>query len=199
MNSQRNIITDDDQQIKNLLAATKRIAVLGIKTEAQRFQPAYFVPEFMQNAGFEIIPVPVYYPEAEEILGAKVYRSLNDVPGEIDLVNVFRRSEDVPKHLDEILTKKPKSVWLQSGIQNNLIANRPSRAGQMFNGRVQASFSHVIFAYSLSELPVQFRLSYCWNFRVRGIYKFVTTIGRKRSGGLKFENASIRYAGLLKC
>jgi uncharacterized protein len=129
MNSQRNIITDDDQQIKNLLAATKRIAVLGIKTEAQRFQPAYFVPEFMQNAGFEIIPVPVYYPEAEEILGAKVYRSLNDVPGEIDLVNVFRRSEDVPKHLDEILTKKPKSVWLQSGIQNNLIANRLAENG----------------------------------------------------------------------
>jgi uncharacterized protein len=129
MNSQRNIITDDDQQIKNLLAATERIAVLGIKTEAQRFQPAYFVPEFMRNAGFEIIPVPVYYPEAEEILGAKVYRSLNDVPGEIDLVNVFRRSEDVPKHLDEILTKKPKAVWLQSGIQNNLIANRLAENG----------------------------------------------------------------------
>jgi uncharacterized protein len=129
MNSQKNIITDDDRQIKNLLAATKRIAVLGIKTEAQRFQPAYFVPEFMQRAGFEIVPVPVYYPEATEILGAKVYRSLNDVPGEIDLLNVFRRSEDVPAHLDEILAKKPKAVWLQSGIQNNLIANALAENG----------------------------------------------------------------------
>jgi predicted CoA-binding protein len=83
----------------------------------------------MSNAGFEIVPVPVYYPEATEILGKKVYRNLIDVPGDIDLVNVFRRSTDVPKHLDDILAKKPKAVWMQSGIYNDAVAEALAKAG----------------------------------------------------------------------
>lgn len=118
-----------DAEIKELLQNTKRIAVLGIKTEAQSFQPAFYVPQYMANAGFEIVPVPVYYPEATEILGKKVYRNLVDVPGEIDLVNVFRRSADVPKHLDDILAKKPKAVWMQSGIYNDAVAETLAKAG----------------------------------------------------------------------
>jgi predicted CoA-binding protein len=118
-----------DAEIKELLQNTKRIAVLGIKTEAQAFQPAFYVPQYMSNAGFEIVPVPVYYPEATEILGKKVYRNLIDVPGDIDLVNVFRRSTDVPKHLDDILAKKPKAVWMQSGIYNDAVAEALAKAG----------------------------------------------------------------------
>jgi predicted CoA-binding protein len=103
--------------------------VLGIKTEAQSFQPAFYVPQYMAHAGFEIIPVPVYYPEVTEILGQKVYRKLSDVPGEIDLVDVFRRSPDVAGHVEDILAKKPKAVWLQSGIRNDEAAETLARAG----------------------------------------------------------------------
>ena len=85
-----NLITDATQ-IRELLSQTKTIAVLGIKTEAQSGQPAFYVPNYMQNAGFKIIPVPVYYPDVTEILGEKVYRKLADIPVEVDMVNVFRR------------------------------------------------------------------------------------------------------------
>jgi hypothetical protein len=128
MNWQENII-NDDQGIKELLGETKRIAVLGIKTEAQAFQPAFYVPQYMKNAGFEIIPVPVYYPEATEILGQKVYRKVADIFGEVDLVNIFRRSADVPPHVEDILAKKPKAVWLQSGIRNDEAARRLAENG----------------------------------------------------------------------
>jgi predicted CoA-binding protein len=112
-----------------LLARTKRIAVLGIKTEAQSDQPAFYVPKYMQNAGFEIVPVPVYYPEATEILGQRVYRKLADVPGDVDMVNVFRKPSDLAAHLDDVLAKKPKSVWLQLGIQDDAFASALERAG----------------------------------------------------------------------
>ncbi len=118
-----------DAEIRELLQNTKTIAVLGIKTEAQAFQPAFYVPQYLSNAGFEIIPVPVYYPEVKEILSKKVYRRLVDVPEEIDLVNVFRRSADVPKHLEEILAKKPKAVWMQSGIYHDAVAETLAKAG----------------------------------------------------------------------
>lgn len=121
MNWQKNIISDD-AGIKALLAETRRIAVLGIKTEQQSFQPAFYVPQYMAHAGYEIIPVPVYYPDVSEILGRKVYRKLADIPGEVDLVNVFRRSVDVPPHVADILAKKPKAVWLQSGIRHDATA-----------------------------------------------------------------------------
>ena len=128
MDWQKNIL-QTDEQIRDLLKNTKRIAVLGIKTEAQAFQPAFYVPQYMKGAGAEIIPVPVYYPEVIEIMGEKVYRSLVDVPGDIDMVNVFRRSEDVPKHTADILAKKPKSVWLQLGIRNDEVAEILAKEG----------------------------------------------------------------------
>ena len=122
-------LIDNDGQIRDLLAATKTIAVLGIKTEAQSNQPAFYVPRYMAYAGFEIIPVPVYYPEATTILGKTVYRKLADVPVALDLVNVFRRSVDVPAHLEDILAKKPKAVWMQSGISHSTVAEQLARAG----------------------------------------------------------------------
>ncbi|HUF25775.1 MAG TPA: CoA-binding protein [Gemmatimonadaceae bacterium] len=118
-----------DAGIRRLLEEAQRIAVLGIKTEEQAGQPAYYVPEYARGAGYEIVPVPVYYPEATEILGGKVYRRIGDVPGEVDMVNVFRRSGDIPPHIDDILSKQPKSVWFQLGIRNDDAAERLAKAG----------------------------------------------------------------------
>src|SRR5207302_491049 len=83
------------------LRSTRRVAVLGIKTEAQPGQPAFYVPATLQRMGLSIVPVPVYFPEVKEILGEKVYRKVADVPGEIDIVDVFRRSADVGQHLPD--------------------------------------------------------------------------------------------------
>ena len=123
-----NILTTD-AEIKELLSATKTIAVLGIKPQSHSGQPAFYVPRYMADSGYEIIPVPVYYPEVTEILGETVYRDLNEIPGEIDLVNVFRRSEDLMKHTDEILLKKPKAVWFQQGIRDDEVAQKLADAG----------------------------------------------------------------------
>jgi predicted CoA-binding protein len=127
MNNWQENLLKTDEQIRELLAETRNIAVLGIKMES--FQPAYYVPQYMQSAGFKIIPVPVYYPEATEIMGEKVYRKLTDIPEDIDLVNVFRRSADIPKHLDDFLAKRPKAVWMQSGIYHNEVAETLAKAG----------------------------------------------------------------------
>jgi predicted CoA-binding protein len=123
-----NLVTTDDG-LRELLAETRRVAVLGIKTERQSYQPAFYVPQYLVNAGLEVVPVPVYYPEVTEIMGLKVYRKLGDVPGAIDMVNVFRRSEDIPPHVEDILAAKPKSVWFQSGIRNDRAAEQLARAG----------------------------------------------------------------------
>lgn len=128
MDWQENIVADT-AGIGSLLKETKTIAVLGIKTEAQSSQAAFYVPNYLHNAGFQIIPVPVYYPDATRILGQQVYRRLVDIPIDVDLVNVFRRSEDVPAHVEDILAKRPKAVWLQSGIRNDAVAETLARAG----------------------------------------------------------------------
>jgi predicted CoA-binding protein len=121
-----NLITTGDG-IRQMLENAKRIAVLGIKREYDR--PAYFVPEYAQMAGYEVIPVPVYYPELKELMGQPVYRRVADVPGDIDIVNVFRRPEHIPPHVDDIIAKKPKAVWFQSGIRNDAAAERLAKAG----------------------------------------------------------------------
>jgi predicted CoA-binding protein len=121
------IISSDDD-IGALLASTKRIAVVGIKT-AETMQPAYYVPEYAQRAGYDIVPVPVYYPDVTEILGQRVYRSLAAIPGDVDMVNMFRRPKDLAAHLDDILAKKPRSVWLQLGIRDDAFAGRLAAAG----------------------------------------------------------------------
>ena len=128
MDWRSNILTTDEK-IRELLGETKRIAVLGIKPESHASQPAYYVPKYMADVGYEIVPVPVYYPEVTEIMGKPVYRSLLEVPGEIDMVNVFRRSQDISKHSVDVLSKKPRSVWFQLGIWNDEVAEIFARAG----------------------------------------------------------------------
>ncbi|NUO64164.1 MAG: CoA-binding protein [Gemmatimonadaceae bacterium] len=121
-------ILERDEDIGALLERTHRVAVLGIKI-AETMQPAYYVPEYAQRAGYEIVPVPVYYPDVTEILGAPVYRKLVEIPGAIDMVNVFRRPKDLLPHLDDILAKRPRSVWLQLGIRDDTFASRLTAAG----------------------------------------------------------------------
>ncbi|MEO7111501.1 MAG: CoA-binding protein [Polyangiaceae bacterium] len=123
-----NILTTDDQ-IRTLLQQTKRIAVLGIKTEAQADQPSFTVPKYLQSVGFDVIPVPVYYPEVATILGRPVFRTLAAIEGDVDLVDVFRKSSDVKKHVADILAKKPRAVWLQLGIRDDAVAEELAQAG----------------------------------------------------------------------
>jgi uncharacterized protein len=128
MSWRENLLTDATQ-IRDLILCTRRIAVLGIKTERQAGQPAFYVPHYLDAAGFEVLPVPVYFPSVTEILGKRVFRRLIEVPGEVDLVDVFRRAHDIPGHVDDMLAKKPKAVWFQSGIRNDGAAEKLARAG----------------------------------------------------------------------
>ena len=128
MNWQDNIVTSTEG-IGRLLNETSTIAVLGIKTEAQAGQPAFYVPQYLQGAGFQVIPVPVYYPQVKRILGQEVFRRLADIPMDVDLVNVFRLAQDIPPHVEDILAKMPKAVWLQSGIRNDAVAETLAQAG----------------------------------------------------------------------
>lgn len=125
--SWRDHLIESPAQIKDLLENTHRIAVLGIKPDPD--QPAYYVPEHAESVGYEIVPVPVYYKDLTEIMGKKVYRKLADIPGKIDMVNVFRRPQDIPMHVDDIIAKKPRSVWFQLGIRNDDAAEMLARAG----------------------------------------------------------------------
>ncbi|MDX2243796.1 MAG: CoA-binding protein [Leptolyngbyaceae cyanobacterium bins.302] len=129
MMSWQNNIISDLKEIRELLANTKTIAVLGIKTEAQSNQPAFYVPKYLNSVGFEIIPVPVYFPDVTHILGHRVYRKLVEIPFNVDLVNVFRRAESIPAHLEDMLKKRPKVVWMQSGIKHNAVAETLAETG----------------------------------------------------------------------
>ena len=122
-------VVDSADGIGELLQHTKRIAVLGIKTEAQADQAAFYVPKYCVDAGFDVVPVPVYYPEATEILGRPVVRRLQDVSPPADMINVFRRAKDLAAHLEDILAAKPKSVWLQQGIKDAAFAEKLAAAG----------------------------------------------------------------------
>ena len=123
-----NLITDTEA-ILDLIRSTKVIAVLGIKPESLSGQPAHYVPAHMAAAGYEIVPVPVYYPDVTEILGKKVFRKLADIDRPIDMVNVFRRPNDIPPHVDDMIAAKPKCVWFQLGIRNDEAARRLAEAG----------------------------------------------------------------------
>lgn len=122
-------LLEDTAAVQDLLARVRRIAVLGIKTEAQRGQPAYDVPAYMAQQGYDVVPVPVYYPDVTHILEKPVFRRVADVPGAVDLVNVFRRPQDVPAHVADIRQKKPRAVWMQLGIRHDAAAEELARAG----------------------------------------------------------------------
>jgi predicted CoA-binding protein len=125
----RGRLLETSSDIDALLSRTRTVAVLGIKTAAQRDKPAFYVAEYLARAGLEVVPVPVYYPEVTEILGRPVFRRVSDVPVAVDVVDVFRRPEDVPAHVDDIVAKMPAAVWMQLGIRNEAAAERLVAAG----------------------------------------------------------------------
>jgi len=115
-----------------LARGLRRVAVLGIKTEAQADQAAYYVPLYLAEQGLELVPVPVYYPEAQRILDRPVVRDLKQVSfasGPVDAVIVFRRGADVAAHVDDLLALRPKAVWLQQGIRSDEATRRLTAAG----------------------------------------------------------------------
>ena len=124
----RERLLDTPAQLRALLERTRRIAVLGVKAR-ESGAPAYYVPDYAHRVGYEVIPVPVYYPEMRELFGSPVYRTLSAIPGDIDLVDVFRRPQDIPPHVVDMLAKRPKAVWFQSGIRHDAVAERLARAG----------------------------------------------------------------------
>jgi len=125
----RDNLVEEDAAIRELLVNSERIAVLGIKPESHAHTPAYYVPAYLVRAGYEVLPVPVYFPEVREILGKPVFRRLEEIPGEIDLTVVFRKPADIPQHLPDLLSKRPKAVWFQLGIRNDEVAEALARAG----------------------------------------------------------------------
>jgi len=121
----------DDAPIAAVLRAAQRVAVLGVKTEQQADQAAYYVPAWLAAQGVEVVPVPVYYPEVKEILGRPVIRDLAAVPPPVDVLDVFRKPSDIPAHLPAIEKLRPKLVWFQLGIRNDAAAERLAEAGML--------------------------------------------------------------------
>ncbi|AKQ68113.1 O-acetylhomoserine sulfhydrylase [Myxococcus hansupus] len=128
MTWEQNLI-EDEAGVEQVVKGARRVAVLGIKTEQQSGQPAFYVPDYLAREGVEVVPVPVYYPDVTHILGKPVFRRLEDVPGELDLVDVFRRPQDIDAHVEDLIAKKPKAVWFQSGIRNDAAAEKLAKAG----------------------------------------------------------------------
>lgn len=125
---QQNIVESEDE-VRQILRETRRVAVLGIKPETRATRAAHYVPQYLQEAGYEVIPVPVYYPDVTRILGQPVHREVAAIPGEVDMVDVFRRPKDIPPHVEDLIAKQPKVVWFQLGIRNDEAAEQLARAG----------------------------------------------------------------------
>ncbi len=121
-------LVEDDAAIAEIARSARRVAVLGMKTDEDRSQAAFFVPEYLHRQGVELFPVVVGI-EVQEILGRPTYRRLADVPRPIDVVDVFRRPKDLDAYLEELKALAPRSVWLQLGIRNDRVAEALARAG----------------------------------------------------------------------
>jgi len=110
--------------ILDLLKKYRSIAVVGLSSNPMR--PSFSVTEYMQGAGYRIIPVN---PNEREVLGEKSYARLEDVPEKIEIVNVFRRAEDVAPVVESAIRIGAKVVWMQSGIENEAAAEKARAAG----------------------------------------------------------------------
>lgn len=126
--SWRDHLVDTGEGISRILREMRRIAVIGIKPP-DADGPAYSVPEMLDEEGFDVVPVPVYFPDIERILDKPVHRSLATVNPPADMVLLFRRATDIPQHVDDILAAKPRVVWMQQGIRNKEVAEQLARAG----------------------------------------------------------------------
>jgi uncharacterized protein len=114
----------DGDSITEILRESKIIAVVGLSSNPMR--PSFGVTEYMQEAGYRIIPVN---PNETEVLGEKSYARLEDVPERVDIVNVFRRAEEVPAVVESAIRIGAKVVWMQSGVENEEAAEKARAAG----------------------------------------------------------------------
>jgi uncharacterized protein len=114
----------NDTQIAELLREAKTIAVIGLSSN--RMRASFGVASFLQRQGYRIIPVN---PNETEILGERAYACLRDVPDDVDIVNIFRRSEKVPGVIDDALQKRTRCIWMQEGVINNAAAQKAESAG----------------------------------------------------------------------
>jgi len=112
------------RRIAEILQQSRTIAVVGLSSK--RFRASYGVAEYMQRAGYRIIPVN---PEESEVLGEKSYRDLDSVPEAIDIVDIFRRSEFVPEIVEAAIRKGAKAIWMQEGVIHEEAARRAAEAG----------------------------------------------------------------------
>jgi len=115
---------NESAQITELLKKSKNIAVVGLSSSPMR--PSYGVSAYLQSHGYKIIPVN---PQIKGALGEKAYASLSEVPGKIDIVDIFRRSEFVPSVVDEAIRLKPSAIWMQEGVQHEAAPEKARRAG----------------------------------------------------------------------
>jgi predicted CoA-binding protein len=122
-------LIEDDAAVLDIVRQARRIAVLGIRPESHAQKPAHSVPKYLQEHGYEVIPVPTHEGSGSTILGRPTYRTVAEVPGEVDIVDVFRKPEDIDAHVDDLIAKHPKVVWFQLGIRNDAAAERLARAG----------------------------------------------------------------------
>jgi predicted CoA-binding protein len=113
-----------DQQIKDLLSRAHTIAVVGLSSS--RVRASYGVSQYMQSAGYRIIPVN---PNEQQVLGEKAYARLEDIPEKIDVVDVFRRPEFVPEVVDAAIRVGARAIWMQEGVADEAAAQRAREAG----------------------------------------------------------------------
>ena len=115
-----------DDYLRGILRNVHTIAMVGASEHWNR--PSYFVMKYLQSKGYRVIPVNPR-AGAPEILGEKVYPSLADIPEPVDMVDVFRRSDEAPAIVDAALAKGAKVVWMQIGVRNDDAAHRAEQAG----------------------------------------------------------------------
>jgi len=115
-----------EEEIKKILSSSKTVAVIGISPKEDR--PSYIVASYLKSKGYRIIPVR---PDGEWILGEQVYHSLSEIPTEIrvDVVDIFRRSEDVPPIVEEAVQRGAKVVWMQEGVIHKEAGEKAEKAG----------------------------------------------------------------------
>lgn len=111
-------------ELRRILATTRTIAVVGLSDKPDR--PSHAVAAYLQQQGYRIIPVN---PNLAEVLGEKAYPSVRDIPEPVDVVDIFRRAEDVPPIVEDAIAKGAKVVWMQLGIINEVAAARADAAG----------------------------------------------------------------------
>lgn len=113
-----------EERMLHMLRETKTIATVGFSTSPHK--PSHYVPRYLMEHGYEVVPVN---PNAEEILGEKAYPLLEEVPGEVDMVQLFRPSDEVGSHVEQAIEMGAKFLWMQLGIRNKEAAARARDAG----------------------------------------------------------------------